>query len=461
MPILDRSLRALAAGLRERKFSSLDLWREARAAMDATEPRLNAYKLRLDTSAERVAREADAALAAGRDHGVLQGIPVSVKDLYGVPGFPTFAGSARELPASWQAAGPMVRCLLDEHAVITGKTHTVEFAFGGLGLNTHWPVPRNPWDERHARVAGGSSSGAGVSLVQGSAVVALGSDTAGSVRIPASLTGNAGYKPTVERWSTRGIVPLSPTFDTPGVLARSVDDAFLAAGEFDRRMFGDRPGAIERAKPVERLRIGVPEEHFWDECDAGVAHVVRGALAELERGGHRLVPIAFPEATGAYDHFRAGSFTGVELLAFLKRELPAWLPILDPNVAARMDALARMPAVELLERKHAFEQLAARALPRFDEVDVIAAPTVPIPAPRVDEVADYDRYRALNLAVLRNTCVANLLRLCALTIPAGLHPLGVPVGLMLMAAPMRDDVLFGAGLAIEKTLGMGRERLRR
>lgn len=458
---LDAPLRHLAAGLRAREFSALDLWHEARAAMDASEAKLNAYKLRTDDAAERVAREADAALASGKDHGILQGIPASVKDLYGLPGFPTYAGSARELPARWQAAGPMVKCLLDARAVVTGKTHTVEFAYGGLGLNRHWPVPRNPWDEAHVRVPGGSSSGAGVSLCQGSAIVALGSDTAGSVRIPASLTGNVGYKPTIDRWSTRGIVPLSTIFDTPGILTRSVDDAFLAACELDRRMFGDRPGAIDRARPTDRLRIGVPDEHFWDECDVGIAQAVRGALAELEKAGHRLVAISFPEALGAFEHFRAGSFTGVELLAFLRRELPDWLPILDPNVRARMEAMANMTAVEFLERKHALEQLAARALARFDDIDVMATPTVPIPPPRIDAITDYDRYRAFNLGVLRNTCIANLLRLNALTMPVGLDALGLPVGLQLMAAPLRDDLLFAAGLAFEGALGTGRERLKR
>ena len=179
MRLLDQSLRELAAGLRSKQFSASNLWREAREAMDAGEPRMNAYKLRADDRAERVAREADAAFKSGVDAGILQGIPVSVKDLYGIPGLPTFAGSARELPAKWQSAGPMVQCLMDEMAVITGKTHTVEFAFGALGLNSHWPTPRNPWDAVNPRVPGGSSSGAGVSLCQGSAILALGSDTAG------------------------------------------------------------------------------------------------------------------------------------------------------------------------------------------------------------------------------------------------------------------------------------------
>jgi aspartyl-tRNA(Asn)/glutamyl-tRNA(Gln) amidotransferase subunit A len=270
-----------------------------------------------------------------------------------------------------------------------------------------------------------------------------------------------GYKPTIDRWSTRGITPLSKHLDTPGILARSVDDAFLAAGEFDRRMFGDRPGAIDRAKPAGKLRIGVPNQHFWDECEPSIAEGVRAAIKELERAGHRVTPIDFPEAVGIFDLFSAGGTTGVELLAFLKRELPEWIPILDPNVGGRMQAVAQVPAVDYLQRLNAGQELAQRALPRFEEIDVLVTPTIPIPPPRMDEVATLDRYRHFNMLLLRNTPAANYLRLCALTMPVGLDSLGLPIGLQVMAGPLRDDLLFGAGLAIEKALGTLRERLAR
>ena len=457
--LLDKPLRELAAGLRSREFSPLDLWHEARAAMDAGEPRLRAYKLRLDDRAERSARAAEAAFTAGSDLGALQGIPVSVKDLYGIPGVPTFAGSARELPKEWQAAGPMVECLLAQHAVVTGKTHTVEFAFGALGVNNHWGTPRNPWDAARHRAPGGSSSGAGVSLVEGSAIVALGSDTAGSVRIPASLTGNVGYKPTIGRWSTVGIAPLSRAFDTPGILARTVDDAWVAACEFDARAFGDRAGALDRAAPAGSLRIGVPEDHAWDECEPGIAEGVRTALAELERAGHRLVALRFPEAGEAFEHFRAGGTSGAELLAFLAASLPEWIPLLDPIVGTRMKHAAAISPEDLARRFAAIAEVGARAAGRFQGVDVIATPTAPIAPPALDEVADWESYRVRNLRMVRNTSLANLLGLNGLTMPVALDALGLPVGLQLMAAPMRDDLLFAAGLAFERALGTARDRL--
>ena len=452
MRLLDKSLRDLAAGLRAREFSATDLWKEAAAAMDASEPRLHAYKLRMDAFAAKAAREADEAIAAGLDLGALQGIPVSVKDLYGIPGFPTFAGASRELPPKWQAAGPMVRRLLDSKAVIAGKTHTVEFAFGGVGRNNHWHTPRNPWDTKHHRVPGGSSSGAGVSLRQGSAIVALGSDTAGSVRLPASLTGNVGYKPTIGRWSTEGIVPLSRNFDTPGILTRTVDDAYLAAIDFDRRMFGEKPGAIGTAS-VGKLTIGVPGGHFWDACEPSIEAAVRAALEKLARAGHRLVPFDWVEANEVLELWNQGGTAGAELRAFLTAELPDWIPILDPNIGKRMATLAGVTADEVRARKAAFDALAGRTRRWFDQFDVVATPTVQCPPPRMDEVEDHDAYRAHNMKLLRNTFAANLLGLCGITMPVGRDMLGLPVGLQLMAGGMRDDRLFAAALAAENVIG--------
>jgi aspartyl-tRNA(Asn)/glutamyl-tRNA(Gln) amidotransferase subunit A len=140
------------------------------------------------------------------------GIPISVKDLFGVPGLPTCAGTNAAFPREWEAAGPVVGAVLSQLGIVTGKTHTVEFAFGGLGTNPHWGTPVNPWSSPdEPRAPGGSSAGAGVSLAQGSALLALGTDTAGSVRIPASFTGQTALKTTHGRWSLEGIVPLSPS----------------------------------------------------------------------------------------------------------------------------------------------------------------------------------------------------------------------------------------------------------
>jgi aspartyl-tRNA(Asn)/glutamyl-tRNA(Gln) amidotransferase subunit A len=162
--------------------------------------------------------------------------------------------------------------------------------------------------------------------------------------------------------------------------------------------------------------------------------------------------MSFPEAVGAHAQFLAGGTAGVELRAFLDDELPEWIAILDPNVGKRMEAAAGISAVEFLRRKAAFERLAAQAADRFRAVDVIVTPTVPCAPPRVDGIADHDRYRAANMRLLRNTPAANLLRLCAATMPVGCDALGLPVGMQVMAANMRDDLLFAAALGFEGVL---------
>jgi aspartyl-tRNA(Asn)/glutamyl-tRNA(Gln) amidotransferase subunit A len=216
-------------------------------------------------------------------------------------------------------------------------------------------------------------------------------------------------------------------------------------------MFGERPGAIGRAA-ADKLTIGVPGGHFWDICEPSIEAAVRAALSRIEGAGHRLVAIDWVEAAEALELWNAGGTAGAELRFFLEAELPDWIPLLDPNVGRRMQALAAVNRDEVRARKAAIDAIAARAHRRFDEVDVIATPTVQVPPPRMDEVDDHDAYRAHNMRLLRNTHTANLLGLCGISLPAGRDALGLPVGLQLMGAGMRDDRLFAAALAVERAL---------
>ena len=205
------SLSAIGRKFREGSLNAVALTQHC---IGRHEPSLNAYREWTPEPALRQAEQADEAFANAQDGGALQGIPISVKDLYGVDDTQTFAGSPAAMPPPWQSEGEIIKGLRASHAVFSGKTHTVEFALGGLGVNSHWGTPRNPWDADRHRVPGGSSSGAGVSLCEGTALVARGADTAGSVRIPASMTGNVGLKTSYGRWPVSGIFPLSPTLDT-------------------------------------------------------------------------------------------------------------------------------------------------------------------------------------------------------------------------------------------------------
>src|SRR5262245_22897769 len=274
---------------------------------------LMAYSQWAPEHARKCAEAADAAFAAGADAGSMQGIPTSVKDLFAVAGFPTFAGSPRRLPEKFETEGPVVAALRRQLATLMGKTHMVEFAFGGTGHNAHYGAPRNPWDATAHRSPGGSSSGAGVSLAEGSALLALGSDTAASVRLPAAMTGNAGLKFTKDRWSCDGVVPLSHTFDTPGILARSTADAAFGFAALDPQL-GDAFSFL-RGVPgsVDGLHIGVADTFFWDGCENGIDEVARGAIDRLARAGAVVVATPLPEAREAFAVFSDGGFSAIEL----------------------------------------------------------------------------------------------------------------------------------------------------
>jgi aspartyl-tRNA(Asn)/glutamyl-tRNA(Gln) amidotransferase subunit A len=458
--LLFESLKIIAAALRSGRATSGELVESAIACHETLGGELNAYKTWNAEAARLQARAADIARGSGALLGPLQGIPVSVKDLYGVSGWPTFAGTPRRLPAKWEAEGPLVARLRRQLAVVMGKAHTVELAFGGLGVNPHWGTPRNPWDATAHRVPGGSSSGAGVSLCEGSALLALGTDTAGSVRIPASMTGTVGLMISYGRWSTEGIVPLSPSLDVAGVLARSVADAAYAFASLDPE-WGE-PEALEArigGVDLQDVRIGVVGAPLWDECSPGIGEAVRAALDALGKAGARLRDVAFPEARDAIDLLHQGYVAAAECDAFLEAELPEWRKELDPIITMRIAQGGAITARELLLRYRRLKAMARAALGRFDGLDVIAAPTVPVTPPTVEEVSRIDAYRRVLMLALRNTCVANFMGLCALTIPVGLDKSGMPVGLQFYARPRDEERLLSVGLASERVLGTPRERL--
>ncbi|MFW3615556.1 amidase [Billgrantia antri] len=403
-------------------------------------------------AALEAARATDGVLQRGGDTGPLMGIPVSVKDLYAVPGYPTYAGSARRLPEKWEQAGPIIGHLLRQLPSLMGKTHTVEFAFGGLGTNTHWGTPRNPWDRLNHRTPGGSSAGAGVSLVGGTASLALGTDTAGSVRVPASMTGVAGLKITAGRWPTRQIVPLSPTLDSPGLLAHRAEDLAFAFAALDAHL-SDRRERLLKVPKLSNLVFGVPEAYFWDDCSPGIAEVVSDAIRRLEKAGARIVRLDLPRANEAFTLFKAGGVAAVELAAFLNTELPEMIESLDPSVAARISVTDQMPAWEYVRRRDVINSLYSDAVQPLAEVDALLTPTVPITPPTLESLIPEGEYQKANMRALRNTVIANFLGLCSLTLPVGKDAAEMPVGLQLLASPWQDARLLAIGQAVEAQLG--------
>ncbi len=455
----EQSIEELGAGLRAGTITAAAIAEEAIAAQDALEPSLHAYRDRNLAYTRAQAAAADAAFAAKFELGVLQGLPVSAKDLYAVAGYDTYAGSAYPLPM-YKEEGPVVRAVRQQMAVITGKAHTVEWAFGGIGMNPHWDTPRNPWDKTDHRAPGGSSSGAGVSLWQGSAVAALGSDTAGSVRIPASWTGTVGVKTTFGRWSLDGIAPLSPSLDTAGVLTRSVEDAALAFASLDPHV-ADARAFLHKCQQADagRFTLGVCEWMF-EGNDPGVAEAVQKVVQELAKAGARIVKVDVPNLAELHELFRRGGIAGMEFAAFINQPgMEQWNASLDPIVRSRFAAIEAMPATEYIARVERIGQMAQQAKPVFQEVDAIIGPTIPITPPKIADLQSVDAYQAKNLLSLRNTSVGNILALSGVTIPVGLDAAGMPVGLQLLTPNGADELAVTMAVAFENVLGTPRARL--
>lgn len=457
---LDRPLSAIAAALGDGQTSAEALTALAIERHVQVGERLNAYQTWDPERALAQARVADAARHCGFPLGPLGGVPVSVKDLYGVRGQPTFAGTAQRLPSRWEREGFLVRALRSQLAVVIGKTHMVELAFGGLGTNPHWGTPANPWDATTHRVPGGSSSGAAVSLWEGSAVVALGSDTAGSIRVPAAVTGTVGHMTTYGRWPADGLVPLSPTLDVVGCLTRSVQDAAYVFATVDRR-HGDPERFLSAPAPSDLVgvRIGIPRTRGWDESQEDIAEPVRVALRELESHGARLVSLELPEFDAAFDLYASGLIVPPECRAFVEEQLPAWMDLLHVTVGRRLHAAAKISAHEYLGALSRRRMLQATAAGRLEAVDLLATPTVGFTPAPVSDVDDVDEYRRQNRRTTYATNPVNVLGLCAISIPCGLDRSGMPVGLQLVGRTDEDERLLGIALVAERVLGTAVERL--
>jgi len=447
------SLAEIGQAFDQRRLSARDLVETAIANHARWDSKLHAYSLWTPDIARAMAQHADDVLAGGRRFGPLHGVPIAPKDLFAVAGMPTFAGSPRRLPARWEQDGPVIAALRRQAGVFTGKTHMVEFAFGGTGVNAHWGCPRNPWDVTQERSPGGSSSGAGIALLEGSALIALGTDTAGSVRIPASATGTVGLKVTAGRWSTDGIVPLSHSFDTPGVLARSVADAALAFAAID-------PGAPRAIEPANLtgLRIGI-DDAMWEDCALGIAEAAKAALDRLTRAGATPKPVSISAFAGAVEIFRRGSLSAVELQRFLARELPAWIERLDSINAPAIRRAADASDAAHRDRLAQLEALAASARTEIAGIDVIAAPTLTITPPLLSAIRDSESHWNANRALTRNTVPVNYLGLCAISLPVGFDAARMPVGLQLVARPRQEETLLAVALAAERVLGTARDLL--
>lgn len=414
---------------------------------------------RFDAAARAQAAAVDALAAAGAPLPALAGLAVSVKDLFDVAGQPTTAGSRVLADAPPAAAdAPAVARLRAAGAALVGHSGMTEFAFSGVGLNPHHGTPANPATlalDATPRIPGGSTSGGAASVALGAAWAALGSDTGGSLRIPAALQGLVGFKGTQRRVPRGGCIPLSPTLDTVGAITRSVRDAAL----LDAVLAGDAaaPAAVARAPALARWRLALPTTLMLDALEPAVASALERALARLRAAGAVIDEIALPELDQIAAINAGGSLAAAESWAWHRARLAAHEDAYDPRVAARIRAGAAMSAADYLDLVQARRDWIARVEAAVAGYDALLAPTVPMLAPAIDALADDADFFRVNALLLRNPSVVNFLDGCALSLPCQ-APEGWPVGLMVFAPALADARVLAIGAAVEAALAAGSAR---
>ncbi|HVO47786.1 MAG TPA: amidase [Steroidobacteraceae bacterium] len=382
------------------------------------------------------------------------GIPISIKDLFDIAGDTTTAGSAvlrGEPPATRDA--PSVARLRAAGFVVIGRTNMTEFAFSGLGLNPHYDTPRNPWDRAKGRIPGGSSSGAAVSVADGMAFGALGTDTGGSCRIPAAVCGIVGFKPTASRVPLQGAYPLSSSLDSIGPLAASVNCCAIV----DAVLSGSAPPAPAAGGPLAggllagSLRLGVLTNYVTDGIDAAVAANFEGAVRKLSNAGARLTNVSLTELSELPQINSKGGLPAAEAYARHRARLATDAARYDPRVASRILRGREQDAADYIEVHRRRADFIERVSRRLEFFDAVLMPTVPILAPAIAELTTDDAYIRTNALMLRNPSIVNFLDGCAISIPCH-EPGSAPVGLSLFGLRNTDHRLLAVAAAVEECL---------
>lgn len=449
-PMAGLDLCGAAAQVRSAAIPALEQWRRCAEAADGPAA-ARVYLRRFDSMAEAAARAVDSQRTAGAPVPPLAGLAVSIKDLFDVAGQPTTAASAAMADAVPAAADcTIVARLRAAGAALSGHTNLSEFAFSGVGLNPHHGTPANAATlafDAQARIPGGSTSGGAVSVACGAAFAALGSDTGGSIRIPAALQGLVGFKNTQRLTPLDGTIPLSPTLDTACAITRSVRDAVLMHGVLAARA-PQLPGL-----PLRARRLGVAKTLMLDSLEPVVAQAFERSLSRLSAAGATLVDLPLTELAEVASINAAGGFAAAEAWAWHRQRLSERAGSYDPRVAARIrrgEAMSAADYVELLERRRSWQ---ARMQAAITGCDAILSPTVPILAAPIEPLLKDDAaFTATNLALLRNPSCVNLLDGCAISIPCQ-EPGDWPVGLMIWGGAMTDDRVLDIARAAEAALG--------
>lgn len=442
--LTEASLSSLLAALQQNKFSASQLLETCLSNIDQfDDPANQVYTGRFDRTARAEAAAIDTLQQGRVPMGELAGLPIALKVLFDVAGEVTHSGS-KWWSQKAQSDALIVSRLRRAGAVITGHTNMTEFAYSGLGLNPHYGTPANPLAP--GRISGGSSSGAAAAVAYGMAAAAIGSDTGGSVRIPAAFCGLVGFKPTQKRIPRDGVFPLSQSLDSIGPIARTVEccarlDAVMAGESWQKNNSVDLRGR----------RFVVPANYMLDDVSPGVAAAFADSLRKLRESGAQVEEAQVPVLDELPEMMASGGLAAAESYHVHRHWLQQRGDEYDPRVRERMLRGAGISAagyLDLLQRRVALKKQADQWLSAYDG---LLAPTVVIEPPLLTELESDAEYLRLNLLVLRNPTVANLLDLCAITLPN--HQTGdLPSGLMLVGRHGSDCTVLGVAQAVEQVL---------
>src|SRR5499427_8413127 len=440
MRTLAQSARDLASGLSSRSLVEECLARIADPAGEGSRVFLKVHGEAARTAADYY----DHLRARGAAPSPFAGIPVSIKDLFDIAGDVTTVGSTalRDAPPATSDA-PSVARLRAAGFIPIGRSNMTEFAFSGIGINPHYGTPASPYDRKAARMPGGSSSGAAVSVSDGMALGGLGTDTGGSCRIPAAMCGIVGFKPTAYRVPTQGAFPLSTSLDSIGPLAATV--ACCAA--LDAVLAGE-PADDLAPFPLAGLRMAVPQTLVLEGVEPAVARAFESALAALRKAGARIVDIPLRELNELPQINAKGGLAAAESYAIHRSLIAKAEKMYDPRVLVRILRGQEQDAADYIDLIAARADFIRRGATVTAPYDALVMPTVPVTAPRLADLVSDDAYRHANFLVLRNPALANFLDRCSISIPCH-HAGEAPVGLMLIGEHGADRRLLAIAAAIE------------
>lgn len=445
------SLRDVAAKIKAKEVSPVEVTQACLDRAEATEPKLTAFSCLLADSALAEAKAAEAEIAAGNWRGELHGVPVGIKELYDVKGVPTTSSS--EVRANWTATSDSasVAQLRDAGAVILGKTHTHEFAYGIVT-----PKSRNPWGADHS--PGGSSGGSGASVAAGSTYMSMGSDTGGSIRIPAAVCGVVGLKPTYGRCSRAGVTSLSWSLDHVGPLTRTVGDAAIclnALAGYDPR----DPGSIDApvldytaalGGDVKGLRIGVPTNYYFDAIDPEVEAIVRAAIDKLASEGAIISEVEIPYAA----QIMAVEFAIClpEASEYHRQMLRANPDLYNDDVRTFLESGEMVPATKYLQALRVRQLMQREWSKIYEGIDVLIAPSVPATAAPtgIESMTLGGQEIPLSAVYVGLSAPANITGMPALAVPCGFSSSGLPVSFQAIARPFDEAMALRVGDAYQR-----------